>query len=742
LGRKEAALDFLRRATVLAPAAPDGHYNLGVVLAELSRHDEAVFSFRQATTLKPDFAEAFANMGISLRAKNQLPAAAEALSRAISLRPDFAEALNNLAIVLRLQNKLDEAIHAYRRAAALRPESADIRKNLGNALAAREDWPAAVREFREAVRIRPDDAHGHFALGNALHSGGQLNEGIESYRKAISLRPDYVEVFANLADALFLAGKNDESIAACKQALAIRPDFHIAHNNLASALQAQGKIDEAIAAIRQAIALKPDYADALYNLGNILQVRGQLEDAAAAYRRAIRAKPDFAAACNNLGKVLKDMRQLDDALNAFQDAMVLRPTLAAPNSNFLYALHYPQNVDPKMIFQEHLQWDRRHARQLARQIRPHDNDRHPDRPLRIGYVSADFRRHSVAYFLESILANHDRGQVELFCYSDTPQPDDATARFQKYAAHWRDSAKWSNPQLVEGIRQDRVDILVDLSGHGSGSRLLVFACKPAPIQVTYLGYPNTTGLSTMDYRLTDAVADPPGQSDALHTEKLVRLSQTFLCYTPPVDAPEIGPPFSDSAPITFGSFNALGKITPSMLAIWSEILRKIPGSRMIIKSHSGLNDRGPRQRLLDIFASCGIEPSRIDLHAHVPSPAGHLQLYQQIQIALDTFPYHGTATSCEAMWMGIPVITLAGKTHVSRVGASLLSNVGLPELIANSPENYVQIAVDLAANRARLTELHRTLRQRMNQSILTDGPQFAREIESNYRRMWRKWIWG
>jgi protein O-GlcNAc transferase len=742
LGRKDAALDFLRRATVLAPAAPDGHYNLGVVLAELSRHDEAIFSFRQATNLKPDFADAFAHLGVSLRAKNQIPAAVEALLRAVSLRPDFAEAFNNLGTVLRQQNKLDDAINAYRRAVSLRPQSADMRKNLGNALVAREDWTAAIQEFRQAAEIRPDDPHAHFALGNALHSSGQISEGIESYRKAVSLRPDYAEVYANLGDALHLAGKTDEAIAACKQALAIRPDFHIAHNNLANALQAQGKIDDAIASIRQAIALKPDYADALYNLGNILQLRGQLEEAAAAYRRAIRARADFAAAYNNLGKVLKDMRQLDDALNAFQEAMLRRPTLAAPNSNFLYALHYPQNVDPRMIFQEHLQWDRRHARPLARQIRAHDNDRHPDRPLRVGYVSADFRRHSVAYFLQSLLANHDPGQVEVFCYSDTPRADETTARFQKMAAHWRDSEKWSNPQLVETIRQDRIDILVDLSGHGSGSRLVAFACKPAPIQVTYLGYPNTTGLSTMDYRFTDATADPPGQTDAFYTEKLVRFAHTFLCYTPPTDAPQISPLSGDTTPITFGSFNALAKITPSMLATWSRILQAIPNSRMIIKSHSGLNDAGPRQRLLDIFASCGIDPARINLHAHLLSPADHLELYHQIHIALDTFPYHGTATTCEALWMGVPVITLAGTTHVSRVGASLLSNLGLPELIANGPDQYVKIAADLANDRARLTELRRTLRDRMADSLLTDGPLFAREVESNYRRMWRKWIWG
>jgi protein O-GlcNAc transferase len=741
-GRKEAALEYLRRATALAPGAPDCHYNLGVLLSDLSRHDEAIASFRQATTLKPDFADAFGHLGVSLRAKNQLQAAVEALQRAVTLRPDYAEAINNLGTVLRSVNRLDDAISAYRRAVTLCPDSADMRKNLGNALIAREDWPAAAREFREAVRLRPDDAHAHFALGNALHSAGQLGEGIDSYRKAIALRPDYVEVYANLADALLLAGNPDESIAACRKALSIRPDYPIAHNNLANALAAQGKSEESLASIRQAIALKPDYADGLYNLGNALQLRGQLEDSAAAYRRAIRANSDFAGAYNNLGKVLKDMRQLDDAISAFQEAMHLRPNLAAANSNFLYALHYPQNIEPQMIFREHLIWDRRHARPLSRNFRAHDNDRAPDRPLRVGYVSADFRRHSVAHFLESLISHHDPAQAEIFCYSDTTPTDETTARFQKSAAHWRDSAKWSNPQLVEFIRRDRIDILIDLAGHGSGSRLLAFACKPAPIQITYCGYPNTTGMTAIDYRFTDALADPPGETDAMHTEKLLRLPQTFLCYTAPLDAPPVAPPPEASGKITFGSFNALAKITPSMLAVWSQILLQIPGSQIIIKSHTGLNDRSPRQRLLDIFASCGIESSRVDLHAHVPSLSGHLDFYRQIDIALDTFPYHGTATTCEAIWMGVPVVTLAGKMHVSRVGVSLLTNVGLPDFIAESPEHYVQIAVDLAKSPARLADLRTTLRDRMAQSPLMNARQFTRDVESIYRQIWRKWIWG
>jgi predicted O-linked N-acetylglucosamine transferase (SPINDLY family) len=445
-------------------------------------------------------------------------------------------------------------------------------------------------------------------------------------------------------------------------------------------------------------------------------------------------------AFNNLGNVLKEMRRFPDALRYLHQAIHLNPKHPSPHSNFIYALHYPHGMDVQTIFAEHIVWNARHARKLGREIPPHENDRSPDRRLRIGYVSADFRRHSVAYFLQNPFLHHDPASVEIFCYSDVTRPDEFTARLRAAAHHWRETAQWERDDLVRKIREDRIDILVDLAGHTGGSRLPVFACKPAPVQITYLGYPDTTGLTAMDYRLTDPIADPVGETERFHTEQLLRLPQTFLCYSPSPDAPEVSPlPAVANGYITFGSFNALAKITPPMIAVWSDLLQQTPGSRLIIKSHSGLTEPSCRRRLLEIFASCQISADRLELHSQTPTSQTHLELYGKIDIALDTYPYHGTATTCEALWMGVPVVSLAGSRHISRVGVSLLTSAGLPQFIATSTEAYVRIATQWARDPSGLSKLRSSLRPMMQNSPLLNGRQFAHDLESAYRRVWRQW---
>jgi predicted O-linked N-acetylglucosamine transferase (SPINDLY family) len=427
---------------------------------------------------------------------------------------------------------------------------------------------------------------------------------------------------------------------------------------------------------------------------------------------------------------------LDDAIAAYRQAMLLWPHFSDANSNLLLALNYHAGMEPRTIFEEHLRWNRELAEPLRPFIQTPRNDRSPDRRLRIGYVSPDFRDHPVGHFLLPLLAKHDHERFEIFCYAPpVPPPDSMTERLRAHADHWRSLTGLADGRAAELIRQDQIDILVDLSGHTSYHRLLLFAHKPAPVQVTWLGYPNTTGLATMDYRLTDAYADPPGLSESWHSEQLWRLPQCAWCYRSPGSSPVT---LRNNGPITFGCFNNFAKVTEPMLLLWARILQAVPHSRLLLKTRA-LGSGSTQQRVRQILCEAGIGAERLELRGYEAAYDDHLAFYQRLDIALDTFPYHGTKTTCEAMWMGVPVVTLAGTTHASRVGVSLLSNIGLPELVASTPEEYVRLAAELATDASRLSHLRNTLRQRMEGSPLMDAPRFARDVDSAYRSMWQKW---
>jgi protein O-GlcNAc transferase len=573
----------------------------------------------------------------------------------------------------------------------------------------------------------------------AYHRAGRLAEAEKVYREVLtsdSNQPDALHMLGVLSGQ---AGQLDTAVELIQRAIRIKPDSALAHNNLGTTLAKQGRIDEAIAALREAIRLKPEYADAYYNLGSALRETEWLGEAIACFREAIRFKPDSAEAHNNLGSTLKRMGELDEAIAAFRESVRLKPEYTDAHSNLVFALQFHPGYDAKMIVEELGVWNQRHAQPLRKFIRPHTNNRDPNRRLRIGYVSADFRIHSVSRFLLPLFRHHDYGAYEIICYSDVLKTDEMTDRLRALVDGWQNILVWTDERVAEKIWEDKIDILVDLAGHTAGNRLKVFARKPAPVQVSYLGYPGSTGLSEMDYRLTDSFADPPGKTDSLHSEKLWRLPASNWCFSEPDDAPPMGPlPAEATGSICFGTFNNFAKASPAVMDLWAAILNAAPLSRLIIKSR-GLGERSVRERIHQFFTSRGVQADRLEIRGHDPNPVSHLDAYNQIDIALDTFPYHGTTTTCEALWMGVPVISLAGQTHVSRVGVSLLNSVGLPELIEQSAEEYVSIAVGLAKDLPRLTELRRTLRERMRASTLMDGPRFARDIEAAYRQMWRNW---
>ena len=387
-----------------------------------------------------------------------------------------------------------------------------------------------------------------------------------------------------------------------------------------------------------------------------------------------------------------------------------------------------------MIHEEHRRWNRQHAEPLKKFIQPHTNDRNPDRRLRIGYVSPDLREHVVGQNLLPLLAKHDHQRVEVFAYAKVPAPDAMTERLRSHTDAWRSLVGLSDAQAADLIRQDRIDILVDLALHTANNCLLVFARKPAPVQVTYLAYAGSSGLTTMDYRLSDPYLDPPGGDESVYSEQTLRLPETYWCYQPVVDLPPQPPPALEKGFITFGCLNNFCKVNEPLLSLWAEILRGVPHSRLLLHAYEG----SPRQHVLEHLQREGIDPHRVSFAGKLPV-AVYFQQYHSIDIALDTFPYGGGTTTCDTLWMGVPVVSLAGKTAVGRAGLSILSNVGLPELVANTPEEYVHLAIRLANDLPRLKDLRSTLRQRMQASPLMDAPRFARNVEAAYRQMWRNW---
>ena len=676
--------------------------------------------------------------GLSHHQAGRLAEAERIYRQVLAEQPNHADALHLLGVLAGQTGRLDAGVDLIRRAIAICSTNASIYNNLGNALSAGGQLDQAIAAYRQAIQLKPDYSEAHSNLGNALTDMGQLDDAIAAYRQAIRLKPDLAEAHNNLGNALKDLGQLDEAVASYQQAIRLKPDFAGAYCNLGIVLHGKGQLDEAIAAYRQAIRLKPDLAGAHYNLGIARQGKGQLDEAVVSYCQAIRLKPDYAEAHCNLGNALKDMGQLDAAIASYRQAIRLNPDGARVHGNLVFTFQYHPGYDGGMIHEELCRWNRRHAEPLKKFIRPPTNDRNPERRLRIGYVSADFREHAVGQNLLPLLRQHDHRQMEIFCYSNVVRPDGLTGQFRRYADVWRSIVGLSDSQAVDLIRQDRIDVLVDLALHTGNNRLLVFAHKPAPVQATFAGYPGSTGLDTIDYRLTDPHLDPPGLNDQFYSETSIRLPDSFWCYDPLVTELPVNPlPAQARGRVTFGCLNSFCKVNEQVLRLWAQVLKTVPRSRFVLLCPEGSH----RQPLLDMLQREGISPDRIELIAHRPR-LQYLELYHRIDVGLDTFPYNGHTTSLDSYWMGVPVVTLVGQTVVGRAGLSQLTNLGLPELIAQTSQQYVRIAAALAGDLPRLAELRRMLRGRMQASPLMDAPRFARNVEAAYRQMWRNWCEG
>jgi protein O-GlcNAc transferase len=578
--------------------------------------------------------------------------------------------------------------------------------------------------------MTPQSTQSIFDQAVKLHASGEFEEAEKLYIKVLEQDPNRADAMHWLGVLESQTGWNPEAVVWIEKSIAIDSGVADAHYNLAMVLSKMGQYAKAIPAFEKAIQLRPDHVDALCGLATALRRTENYDDAIAMAAKALQYEPNLVKAHNNLASYYRAIGKLDDALTSYGKALAIKPQNHTVASNRLFLLPYHPKFDSQSILREARIWDQKFAQPLAKQIQPHPNSKDPTRPLRIGFVSSDFRNHCQTFFTLPLLANLDYRQFEVFCYSDVKDPDEYTTWFENQSsAIWRQTASLSDHHLAEGIRSDRIDILFDLTMHMAGGRPLLFARKPAPAQVAYLAYPGTTGISTMDYRLTDPWLDDG--TDADYSERSIRLADTFWCYDPLGDYPVAQSlPASQNSHITFGCLNNFCKINPATLRLWGKVMRQVPNSRLIMLAPPGSH----RQ---EIPALLGIDPSRIDLLPTQPRD-DYLRTYDLIDLTLDTLPYNGHTTSLDALWMGVPVVTLVGKTVVGRAGWSQLNNLNLIELAAFNESDFVRIATQLAADLPRLAELRATLRGQMQQSPLMDAPRFARNFEQALRSIWRE----
>jgi protein O-GlcNAc transferase len=631
--------------------------------------------------------------------------------------------------------KLKDAESIYREILAAQPNHAEALHHLGVIAHQLGRHDAAVEWIRRAIGFDPNNPVAHSNLGEACRTLGRLDDAMAAFRRALELKPDYADAHYNLGITLQQRGQLDGAIAAYRRALELEPHLPEACNNLGIALQEGGQIDEAIAAFRRALEIQPNYPNAQYNLGNALRRGNQLDEAVAAFRRALQLKPDYPEAHNNLGSALKDLGQLDEAIAAFRRALQAREQFPEAYSNLVYTLHFHPGQNRRTIAAEQQGWNRRFSHPLKHSIQRRANDGDPERQLRVGYVSPDFRDHVVGRNMIPLFERHDRRNFEILCYSGVLRPDKLTEEFRQRADQWRSTVGVPDEAMADIIRQDRVDILVDLTQHMAGNRLPVFARKPAPVQVSFAGYPENTGLETIEYRISDRRLDAGSPDENPGKEDRVYRIDSFWCYDPCGVEAEVSPlPALKSGMLTLGCLNNFCKVNEPGLRLWTEALGAVKDSRLVMRSPAGSS----RRRILEALAKGGVDARRVSFVDLLPRRQ-YLELYHRLDIALDTFPYNGHSTSMDALWMGVPVVSLAGEMPVSRAGLSQLTNLGLPELVARSESDYVEIVTNLGTDLPRLSQLRSTLRHRMKTSILMDAPRFTRQVEQAYRKMWQAW---
>lgn len=771
------AAEAYGQAARLTPLEADLHRLEANARIQAGQQGPAAAALRRLLLLVPDHAAMLSALGDALYDTGALLPAAASYGRAFALEPDLLVAGFNRGAALRDAGRVGEALAAFRAVATVSPLLTQAYEQIVDLAARSGDEGAAESACRSLLALAPDHPGAVRARGAGLSKGGRSAQATAWLARSAALEPANGEVPLGLGTLLQGLGRPVASAPWFRRALVLDPAAATALSGLGLALAGSGNGGTAVRAAVRAAALEPDRADLAANAGSVFHRLGQGQPARSWFRRAVALAPagalgwvnvgtgllaanDFeeavrvfgrvlaagageheALARSNLGVALMSLGRHGEAVAAFRAALDLDPADPEVRSNLLFCLCFTEDADLDAVFEEHRRFER-HVPPVPRPDGAFDrHSRDPEKRLRIGYVSPDFQRYPGPgfHFLLPLLERHDRSRVEVFCYYNDLKQDEATRRFQRVADGWRDSAAMPDDELERRIRDDSIDILVDCDGHMSRNRMPLFLRRPAPVQIGLPLYPNTSGLSTMDYQFADPRFAPPG-AGRRHTEKLIRLPGCVLCYRPAdsVFAPPERPPVETAGVFTFGSFSNLAKLNPPTLALWARVLRAVPDSRLMLKWR-GLTVGGVARRFVDFFAAEGIAAERLVLRGTTPDP---YEDYTRIDVALDPYFANGGTTNCDALWMGVPVLSIAGEAMISRWGAAMIGAVGLGDLVAETMDGYADLAVRLATDRGFLAAKRDGLRARMAASALMDEGGYAAAVESGYRAAWRRWCAG
>jgi predicted O-linked N-acetylglucosamine transferase (SPINDLY family) len=764
------ALQALENSTKLLPNDAEAHYNFATALRVAGQLSRAKQSFEHALKINPAYAEALSGLGNTLRDLGEFESAIERYRSAISVNPSYAEAHYNLATTLKDIGMVDASVSSFRNALTINPSFAEAHNNLGNALRALGRLSDAEVHQLKAVALRPTSAEFNYNLGTTQLDQGQASKAISSFNAALALNPVHAESHCNLGNAYRDIGRLNDAVIAYTNAVQLNPGMAIAHNNLGATLKNMGRLDDAIKSLSRALELKPDFAECHGNLGAALRDLGQFDAAGERYKTALHLSPGLVEAHCNMGVVLRDQGRLQEALLCFQEAAVIKPsfpdvhnglamTLQAlwrpieaeksfrraveldPNnatyhSNLLFHLELHPSKDTSGLCSEYQNFEQKFEAPFVKNWPTHSNIKDAAKVLRVGFVSGDLRNHSIANFIEPII-NHLAAmpQLQLHAYNNFVHEDAVTKRISQSFAHWTSVYGVSDADLAQQILDDGIDILIDLSGHSGYNRLQTFARKPAPIQVTWMGFPGTTGLQAMDYYLSDQYFLPPGEFDSQFTERIVHLPASAVFQPSPESPPVTELPALRNGYVTFGSFNRPNKISRDVIRLWSQVLHALPDARLLL---AAMPADGTDPQLLEWFQSEGIDPQRLSFHK-MCALTSYLGLHAQVDICLDTFPYNGGTTTLHALWMGVPTLTLAGTTAAGRTGASILGHVGLNAFLATSEQDFVQKGHDLASDLDALSTVRVSLRERFLRSSMGQPAVVAAGLESALRAMWLTW---
>ena len=741
LGNMDEAGRCSRRVIVLNPDHSDAHVNMGNVLLCRGKIEHAVQHYQTALRSNPNNAGALCSLGNALAALDLHDEAAANFQAALRLNANLVEAYYNLGNSQFAQKQYADAMDSFRHAIRLNPNYVEARKRIEEVLDLihREAVTQQVNDITisETATNNPQQQAIHsYSQGVLYEKQGNHEEAIRHYQQAIAVKSDFAEAYNNLGTLLMWQGRSEDALQSFQKTIELNPDSIHAHNNIGIILTELGHLHEATTTFQQAIALDPNHPQPYVNLARVLINLNNLEGAASIVERALQIDPDFSEAYVCLASILITQGRARTCIEILEKSLKLKPDNMLAASALLFCVHYLSDYsseDLSLTAKIYAACFNSHGQHLS----PIANLPDPRRRLRVGYVSGDFYDHPIGYFIESVLSHHDNAHYEIFCYYNHKKHDEYTTRIQQSANHWRNIGGRSDSGVMKQIHEDNIDILIDLSGHTGRNRLSVFTHKPAPIQVTWLGYFDTTGLDSIDYIIGDRFLIP-SEEERHYTERVIRLPNAYLSFSPPDVAIDPGPlPALATGKITFGCFNNPAKITEAVIACWSRLLNALPQAQLYLK-YKTFDDFGVWRRYIHMFAQHGITSGRIRFSGFSPRME-LLDAYHEVDIALDPYPYNGGTTTMEALWMGVPLITLCGDRYVSHVGETILKNLDLTEYVTDSEEAYISKAIALASDLPRLAELRGELRNRLLNSPLCDGPGFTRDLEVVYRQMWEAW---